>query len=223
MADNHQQWSEIVDGPFTVAEKDWIREDLIRFAPEESGGILRRGDEVLVLVDENGDWTEEGESWTKEHPAFTYDDDLWPGFDWSFQQNIRGEHLWLSGDGGSNLEHVADFLHRFIRKFRPNLIFKLTWGEWCDAPRVGEFGGGWLVAHKDGVEWGHAHDQAKITHDLIKHPWLDDKLQFARLLCEMGDLGLPDGEDRADLCENMNLTDNDITELFERAREVLEG
>jgi len=83
-----------------------------------------------------------------------------------------------------------------------------------------------FVAHKGGVEWGNTYEDTKICADRIKHPWLTDRVQFARLLCEMSALGLPDGEDNWDLFndlkENMDLTDNDIDELFERAHKVWE-
>jgi hypothetical protein len=52
--------------------------------------------------------------------------------------------------------------------------------------------------------------------------WKNNEIQFARLLCELAALGVPDGDTWADLGENMDLTPNDLDELFERAHEVWE-
>ena len=53
----------------------------------------------------------------------------------------------------------------------------------------------------------------------IHHPvrWESDVIQFARLLCEMGALGLPNGIDWEALMENMDLSKEELDSLFERA------
>jgi hypothetical protein len=48
--------------------------------------------------------------------------------------------------------------------------------------------------------------------------WEDDALQFARLLCELAAVGVPDGADWASLSENMDLSVVELDSLFDRAR-----
>ena len=52
--------------------------------------------------------------------------------------------------------------------------------------------------------------------------WENNEIQFARLLCEMGAVGIPDGQQWDDLCTNMDLEMKDLDELFERAHKVWE-
>lgn len=52
--------------------------------------------------------------------------------------------------------------------------------------------------------------------------WVNNEIQFARLLCELGALGVPDGSAWDDLMLNMDLEASDLDELFERAHEVWE-
>ena len=47
------------------------------------------------------------------------------------------------------------------------------------------------------------------------HPWNVDRVQFARLLCEI--VATQPALDMGALCEAMDLTSDDIDELFDRA------
>ena len=53
--------------------------------------------------------------------------------------------------------------------------------------------------------------------------WLDDTVQFARLLSEMGAIGLPDGDNWDALLENMDLSRPELDSLFDRAHTVFES
>jgi hypothetical protein len=52
--------------------------------------------------------------------------------------------------------------------------------------------------------------------------WDNNEIQFARLLCELGALGVPDADDWGDLLSNMDLEESDLHDLFERAHQVWE-
>lgn len=76
---------------------------------------------------------------------------------------------WISApDGHGDLDHVAIAVQAFIRKFRPDFVFTLTWAATCSKPRIGEFGGGWLVVSKYemqfGNTWGAAEECAEAMH-----------------------------------------------------------
>ena len=49
-------------------------------------------------------------------------------------------------------------------------------------------------------------------------PWEDNELQFARLLCEL----IANNYDFADTCRSMDLEEEDLHDLFERAHLVWE-
>lgn len=52
--------------------------------------------------------------------------------------------------------------------------------------------------------------------------WENNEIQFARLICELGALGVPDDQQWNDLCASMDLEMADLDNLFERAHEVWE-
>ena len=54
-----------------------------------------------------------------------------------------------------------------------------------------------------------------------KNLWEDDKLQFARLLCEIQ--ATQSKLNIKELCENMDLDKENIFELFNRANDVFEN
>ena len=54
-----------------------------------------------------------------------------------------------------------------------------------------------------------------------KNLWKDDKLQFARLLCEIQ--ATQSKLNIKELCENMDLDKENIFELFNRANDVFEN
>jgi hypothetical protein len=77
---------------------------------------------------------------------------------------------WIStwDEEGANLDHVAWLVQAFIKKFRPDFVFKLTWAEYCSKPRVGEFGGGWLVVSKDKIVYGSTWGEADETTEALR-------------------------------------------------------
>ena len=71
-------------------------------------------------------------------------------------------------------------------------------------------------------------DAGDLAADLEKDEtfsslWLDDTIQFARLLSEVGAIGLPDGDNWDALLENMDLSRPELDSLFDRAHTVFES
>jgi len=62
-------------------------------------------------------------------------------------------YLHLSSGEGGDLELVAEFLHRFLKKFRPKQAVILSWAETCSSMRADEFGGGECLITADWVYW----------------------------------------------------------------------
>lgn len=153
MADNYLEFSEEI-GDITEEEKKWIE------------GIPDRGEY------EDNDKYEDDEAWQKAYAKVLAEHgidsqeiidegnlDMFPNFNWLID---AGGNWWISTTDyeWGYPHHVALVVQSFIKKFRPDFVFKLTWCEYCDKPRLGEFGGGWLVADKDGIQYGNAWQAA---------------------------------------------------------------
>lgn len=137
MANNYSQFSEMIEG-LTPEEAEWIETVLgLDFNEEDDLEQLKK---ELAL---------EGD----------HDFDMWPYFEWK-TEGANKCSLWLYCEEGLNEEHLTWFVQAFINKFRPDFIFSATGAATCSKPRVGEFGGWWLVISKDAVEGGNTWDAA---------------------------------------------------------------
>ena len=101
-------------------------------------------------------------------PSLDLDD--WPSFNWRIQD--KDGESWLYSEGYYDENHLVLFIQSFIRKWRPDYVFAVSSSLSCSRPRIGEFGGSWLVITKDTVEggttWGAIED--KLDH-LVGKDW----------------------------------------------------
>ena len=72
---------------------------------------------------------------------------------------------------------------------------------------------------------GGAIDIADETFETVEMEftmplWTNNEIQFARLLCELGALGIPDKDTWNELMENMDLEKHELDVLFDRAEQV---
>lgn len=74
------------------------------------------------------------------------------GFDWEFEDG----GLWIYAEMNCNLDHVAAFMHMFLKKFRPNDALSFTWATTCSRLRIGEFGGGAVFVTAKKIWWNGA-------------------------------------------------------------------
>jgi len=68
--------------------------------------------------------------------------------------------VYLYAEEDADVGVVGMLVCAFLRRFRPGDTFYLTWASACSKPRPGEFGGGMLIADKDGwdsLEVGELH------------------------------------------------------------------
>ena len=142
MANNYSQFSEAIC-KITPEERDWI--NLVLHLDVEEDEEREQLYQALGL------------DGSKEQLPTADELECWPQFEWSLDS--EGD-LWLYSDEGANLEHLEYFVGAFIRKFRPDYIFKATGSETCSKPRIGEFGGWWLVISRDKVQGGNTWDAA---------------------------------------------------------------
>jgi len=164
MADFYLEFSEAISG-IPEEELAWIK------------AIPDRGDFEDSTLWDDEDWKPAYAEKLKEHgidvQEFLDDEsiDTFPHFCWEAE---KGGNWWISthGDESGAPAHVAWVVQAFIKKFRPDFVFTLTWCEYCSKPRIGTFGGGWVAVNKDeklfGNTWQDADEKAKALQDKKK-------------------------------------------------------
>ena len=86
------------------------------------------------------------------------------GFSLSFETDHKNEtkFLWLnSGDESGNPDSVISFVQSFLKEFRPNESFVITWADTCSKLRLDEFGGGAAFVTAKGAKWVNTHSWAQ--------------------------------------------------------------
>ena len=64
-----------------------------------------------------------------------------------------GRHLWVYAEESGNPDNVAWLVQKFLKKFRPDQCWSLTYATTCSKPRAGEFGGGAVFVTADAIMW----------------------------------------------------------------------
>jgi len=157
MANNYLEFSEVITG----------------LTPEEAAWLQRQTDweQLQVVVNDLYDKFPGGEIPDEEMarhdlvllPAALVDD---ASARFGAELDEEDMHFWIhSGDGGDP-EAVAELIHAFLRRFRPDQWWALSWAEYCDKPRVGEFGGGAVFITADRAAWFNTLDH--LTAEAVK-------------------------------------------------------
>lgn len=84
------------------------------------------------------------------------------GFAWEFHddQGPRGwgRHAWFHAEENGDPWRVAHVVQKFLRRFRPDQCWSLTYALTCSKPCAGEFGGGGLFVTAEAIRFVDAHD-----------------------------------------------------------------
>ena len=111
------------------------------------------------LADTDADWS--GVRFLRDKPDH---DAQWDalGFEYGFHEDHDtggwGRHLWLYAEDWGDASNVAWLVQKFLKQFRPDQCWSLTYSATCSKPRVGEFGGGAVFVTADTIQWQNAHD-----------------------------------------------------------------
>jgi len=88
--------------------------------------------------------------------------------------DVEKEGVWFYADECGNVEAVGELVQEFLKKFRPNDCFSLTYATYCSKLRLGEFGGGAIFVTADEVKWENAYtwvqSQEKEFHEQSRGP-----------------------------------------------------
>ena len=152
MAGNYVQFSEALTG-LTVEEASWLESQLqtiVVFGDRE----FAEDDPAIRSMPRDPAF--KGPRFLREHPGFDHRfDDL--GFTFAFEDNREsGRCLWLHADAHGNPEHAAWLVKDFLKQFRPDQCWSLTYAKSCSKPCIGEFSGGAFFVTATEVEELHA-------------------------------------------------------------------
>ena len=156
MADNYLQFSEVVAN-LTEPEEAWLEEQL---QPIRVFGDKEYLEDAVPaeLADTEADWS--GVRFLRDNPDHDPDWDVL-GFAYHFHDDNDpggwGRHLWLYAEDSGNADNAAWLVQQFLKKFRPDQCWSLTYSATCSKPRVGEFGGGALFVTADEIKWQNAY------------------------------------------------------------------
>ncbi len=98
------------------------------------------------------------------------DDSEWEGFralkgledrdpnclDIDYDFNDAESELWIYAAESGNPDLAVHMVQRFLKQFRPNECWSLTYSWTCSKLRVGEFGGGGVFVTADEIKWDDA-------------------------------------------------------------------
>jgi hypothetical protein len=67
-------------------------------------------------------------------------------------------HLWADADDHNNLGALAHLVQKFLRRFRPDESWSVTYASTCSKPRVDSFGGGAVFVTADEIKFDSTWD-----------------------------------------------------------------
>jgi len=157
MADNFLLFSEVVPN-LTAEEEDWLKSQL--------GYIAVNGDTEITVEDRDDEAAQDAQ-WVGIRGLRDCDDydPAWDdlGFQYAFDDDDRksaewGRHLWIYAEDHGDVGRVAHIIRKFLKQFRPEQCWSLTYATSCSKPRVGEFGGGAVFVTANEIQWQNADD-----------------------------------------------------------------
>ena len=148
MANNYLQFSEVIPR-LTPEEEAWLRAQLQTV-------VVHHGQETEI------DGTDETDAADAEWlgPRFLRDkedyDPSWGGTDFQYEfdddaYSDWGRHLWVYAEESGWPDNLAWLVQKFLKKFRPDQCWSLTYAATCSKPRVGEFSGGAVFVTADAI------------------------------------------------------------------------
>ncbi len=168
MANNYLQFSEVIP-QLTTQEAEWLRGQLevvcVFGENEHPEDNLPPG-----LERDDADWI----GCRAYRDMLGYDPNWGAdvGFEYEFSQDDRdeewGQHLWLHADESGTVDRVAHLVQKFLKAFRPDESWSLTWAVSCSKPRVGEFGGGAVFVTAEEIIWQDAYELAADRQSALR-------------------------------------------------------
>jgi hypothetical protein len=107
--------------------------------------------EMLPANDEEKAWFEAAAQKMQEMA-----EDTGEFFNVEYQLESGADGIWIFSEEGGNIDSVAELVQAFLKQFRPNGCWGMTWSETCSKLRIGEFSGGAVFVTANKIEYRHA-------------------------------------------------------------------
>jgi hypothetical protein len=156
VADNYLQFSAVLS-KLTKKEEAWLKEQL---QPICVFGNKEYPEDAVPaeLAGREAEWT--GLRFLRDNGDYDPDCDCL-GFEWSLSVDADrggwGRHLWVYAEESGNPDNVAWLVQKFLKKFRPQECWSLSYAATCSKPRVNEFGGGAVFVTAAEIKWQNAY------------------------------------------------------------------
>lgn len=148
MADNFLQFSETLDD-LKPEEADWLRQQLEPIAVIDGKEYPEDDDAVRNCETEP---SYRGLRFLQGYEDLEDDADM-QGFEVDFQKDEDNTHAWISAEAYGDPDRVAHLIQKFLKQFRPDQSWSLTYATTCSKLRVGEFGGGAVFVTAGEIHW----------------------------------------------------------------------
>ena len=142
MANNYLEFSEVLPH-LTAEEADWLRHQL------EVVWVFGDGEYAEDALPDDLDRQSVDRIGCRAYRDMEdYDPDFGEdaGFEYAFSKDDQdtewGRHLCFRTAEYGSVDRVAHLVQQFLKRFRQNDSWSLTWATTCSKPRAGEFGGG---------------------------------------------------------------------------------
>jgi hypothetical protein len=114
---------------------------------------LQFSEVINNLTEQEAEWAKNRLTEMTNKFSDSYGEEGWD-FEWEIKKSLDGEtYVWMYSEESSSPEHVVSFAQEFLKRFRPDGSFAITWASFCDKPRVGEFDGGGAFVTANSVDW----------------------------------------------------------------------
>jgi hypothetical protein len=172
MADHYLEFSETLTH-LTDEQVDWLRNQL------ETVHVIDGVEYTEDKLPDTGDGAWIGCRAYRDMEDYDADFGEDVGFDYSFSEEIDdnwGQHLWVYSEEHGYVDRVAHLVQKFLRAFRPDACWSLTYAGTCSKPRVGEFGGGAVFVTATDIKYSNAWEfveEQRKRHELRNQEGLD--------------------------------------------------
>jgi len=159
MADNFLSFSEVIPN-LAPEEEAWLRKQLevvYVFGDREYAE-----DELPAELDAaDADWS--GCRAWRDLEDYDPDDGETVGFQYAFHEDHDtpdgwGRHLWVYTEEWGSPGRAAHLVRKFLKDFRPDQCWMLTYALTCSKPRAGEFGGGGIFVTASEIKCQDSRD-----------------------------------------------------------------
>ena len=152
MADNFLQFSETLDA-LTPEESAWLGHQLEPIAVI-NGTEYSEDDDAVRNRDTEPSY--QGLRFLQDYDDLNDDADV-QGFQIEYQVDDT-TYAWFSAETNGDVDRLAHLIQKFLKRFRPDQCWSLTYATTCSKLCVGEFGGGAVFVTADEIRWESSHD-----------------------------------------------------------------